>query len=213
MLRARSRRKPLGVTLVEVLVVGGIMSGLQSGGHWRYAISKANEIRGMSNLKQIHQLLMIQSMAGGLPKAALYPKGDPKTDPTSILRLIPGAVPKLFTSPFAPEPLRKKVLTYAWNSDLNGKSLDAVKGDTWMLIDMAAFITDPKVPKPSKYLVLYANGSVKSVSQPPADILQAVAEAQKKQQSGAGPEGSDSPGGARKEEEGFDRLPSPARRP
>ena len=204
MLRARSRRKPLGVTLIEVLFVGGIMSGLQSRGNWRYAIHKANEIQGMSNLRQIYQLLMIQSMATGLPKADLYPKGDPRTDPKSIMRLIPGAVPKLFTSPFAPEPLRKKILTYAWNTDLNGKSIDRVKGTTWMLIDLPAFIADPKIPKPSKYLVLYANGSVKVIRDLPPDIVKAIAEAQRKLKSGASPKTPASPASARKEEEGFD---------
>ena len=56
MFRSRARRRSAGFTLVEVLVVTGIMGGLQSQsqGNWRYGISKANEIKGIHNLKQIH---------------------------------------------------------------------------------------------------------------------------------------------------------------
>ena len=186
MLRARSRRRSMGFTLVEVLAAGSLMAGLQSGGNWRYAVSKAREIRGISNLKQIYQLLMIQSITSPLPRAALYPKGDPKTDPKSIMRLIPGAPPELFVSPFAPEPLRRKKLTYAWNPNVNGKQLDSVPRNTWLLIDLAAFITDPKIPKPKRYLVLYANGKAEAITALPANIQKAVQAAQDKKRGSTG---------------------------
>jgi hypothetical protein len=179
MLRARSRRKSLGITLIEVMTATSIMAGLQaqSGGNLRYAVSQAREVRGISNLRQIYQLLLIQSMTGRLPKAAFYPKDDPLKDPKSIVNKIQGAPKEMFISPFAPEPLRKKGLTYAWNDTVNGKTLDSVGGNTWLLIDLAAFIADPKVDRPRKYLVLYANGAAKAVRQPPADIVKAVKKA------------------------------------
>jgi hypothetical protein len=48
------------------------------------------------------------------------------------------------------------------------------------LIDIAAFITDPNVPKPTSYLVLYANGDAMAVDTLPPDIVKAVQEAQEK---------------------------------
>jgi len=156
------------------------MSSLHSQSNFRYAINKAREISGLNNLRQIYLLLQAHCIVSGLPKAAFYPKGDPLKDPKSIVRLIPGAPPQLFVSPFAPDALREKGLTYAWNTALNGKTLDAAPRGTWMLIDLAAFIADPSVPKPSKYLVLYADGRAVAVPQPPADIVQQVRQAQAK---------------------------------
>lgn len=182
MLRARSRRKPLGVTLIEVMAVTAIMGGLQSqsAGNLRYGITKAREIQGISNLRQIHMILMMQSMTGRLPNAALYPKGDPRTDPKSIMRLMRDVPAPMWVSPFAPEPLRKKGLTFAWNSAVNGKSLDAMPGNTWLLMDLAAFIADPKVNKPHKYLILYANGRSEAVANVPPDVERAVKAAKAK---------------------------------
>jgi hypothetical protein len=178
MLRFRNWRRVSGFTLVEVLVVTGIMTSLNSaGGGFQYAINAANETKGINNLKQIHMLLTAQ---GELPKAALYPKGDPKTDPTSILMQMRDAPAELFVSPFAPEELKRKGLTYAWNDTLNGKDLGLVPKDTWLLIDMAAFSADPNVPKPQKFLVLYADGRAMAVMNLPGDIAAAVAQVQAK---------------------------------
>ena len=174
MLSSRRRRRPLGFTLVEVLAVTGIMSGLYSQGNYRYGISKANEVKGLHNLRQLHLLLRMQTMTGGLPDAAFYPKGDPKTDAKSIVRLIQGAPPEMFLSPFAPEALRQKGLTYAWNDKVNGKGLDQVPGSTWLMIDLAAFIADPDVPRPQKYLILYANGRAAAATTLPPDIIKAI---------------------------------------
>jgi len=178
----RSRRRMLGFTLVEILTVTSIISGLQSqsGGNYRYGISKANEVVGLNNLKQIYLLLQTQMITEGYPKAAFYPKGDPMTDPQSIVKLVQGGVPQLFVSPFAPEPLRKTGLTYAWNDTVNGKQPDSVPGNTWLMIDLPAFIADPKIERPSKYLVLYASGKADALTTLPADIQKAVAEAQAK---------------------------------
>jgi hypothetical protein len=181
MFRPRSRRKSVGVTLIEVLAATSIMSGLQSqsGGNLRYGITKAREVQGISNLRQLHMLLMMQCMASPLPNAAFYPEGDPKTDPKSIMKLIPDAPPALFLSPIAPDPLQAKGLTFAWNTAVNGKTLDSLPGNTWLLADLAAFIADPKVARPGKYLVLYANGKAEAVTELPAEIVQAVQEAAK----------------------------------
>jgi type II secretory pathway pseudopilin PulG len=180
MLHARSRRKSLGFTMLEVLTVTSIMASLHSQGNYQYAINKANEIKGVSNLKQIHQLLMIQTITGGMPDAAFYPKDDPKKDPRSIVNLIQGAPQQLFVSPFAPAALQEKGLTFAWNDAVNGKGMDSVPSNTWLLIDLAAFVADPKIPKPTKYLILYANGKAEAVSNLPPDIAKAVEEAKAK---------------------------------
>lgn len=182
MLRARSRRKPLGITLIEVMAATAIMSGLQSqsGGNLRYGITKAREIQGISNLRQIHMILMLQSMTSRLPNAAFYPKGDPRKDPKSIMRILRNVPASMWVSPFAPDPLRKKGLTFAWNTDANGRTLDSLRPNTWLLMDLAAFIADPKVARPKKYLILYASGRAEAVAMLPPDILKAVKAARKK---------------------------------
>ncbi|HUT34700.1 MAG TPA: type II secretion system protein [Planctomycetota bacterium] len=180
MLQPRRRRKPVGITLIEILTVTSIMSGLHSQSNFQYAINKANEVKGLSNLRQIHLLLQTQCIAGALPRAAFFPEGDPKKDPKSITRLIAGAPPQLFVSPFAPPSLQDKGLSYAWNTALNGRTLDTVPRTTWVLIDVTAFLVDPDIPKPGKYLVLYADGRAEAIAEPPADIVKSVREAQAK---------------------------------
>lgn len=180
MLTSRTRRRGAGFTLIEVMAVTGLMAGLHSQGNYQYALSKANEIKGLQQLRQLHLLLQMQAMTGGLPRAAFYPKGDPLKDPKSIVRLVQGAPPQLFVSPFAPQALKRRGLTYAWNDTVNGKHLSAVPGNTWLLIDLAAFIADPRVPRPRKYLVLYASGRTQAVTTPPPDILKAVQAARAK---------------------------------
>ncbi len=180
MLRPKSRRKPLGITLIEILTVTSIMSGLNSQSNFQYAINQANQVKGLNNLRQIHLLLQTQCIADALPRATFFPEGDPKKDPKSITRLILNAPPQLFVSPFAPQSLQDKGLSYAWNTALNGKTLDTVPRTTWVLIDVMAFIADPSIAKPAKYLVLYADGRAEAVAEPPADIVKAVKEAEAK---------------------------------
>ena len=177
MFRFRARRGTLAFTLIEVMAASAIMTSLHSQGGYHYAITRAHETKGVHNLKQIHMLLYAQSMGDGLPKAAFYPKGDPKKDPKSILRLLQGAQSELFVSPFAPEGLKRKGLSFAWNDTVNGKDLSLLPKKTWLLIDLAAFIVDEKVPKPQRYLVLYADGTAMAVRELPADIVKAVKEA------------------------------------
>lgn len=181
MFRILRRRRLLAFGLIEVLFVSGIMTTMSSQtGGFRYAIDKAHEIEGVNNLHQIHMLLTTQCIGGALPNAAFYPQGDPKKDPKSILNLTEGAVPQLFVSPFAPEALKQKGLTFAWNDAVNGKDISLLPKDTWLLIDLAAFIADPAVPKPHRYLVLYADGRALALNSPPEDVVKAVREAQAK---------------------------------
>jgi hypothetical protein len=178
MYRIRQRRRSLAFGLIEVMMVSGIMTSLNSQtGGFQYALDKARETEGLSNLQQIYLLLVAQTTSGPLPNAAFYPKGDPKKDPNSIINLIEGAVPELFVSPFAPDPLKKKGLTFAWNDTVNGKDMSLLPKDTWLLIDMAAFIADPAVPSPHRYLLLYADGRTMAVVSLPPDIDKVVKEA------------------------------------
>jgi hypothetical protein len=181
MFRIRLRRRSLAFGLIEVMMVSAIMTTLnsQSGG-FRYALDMAKETQGKENLRQIYLLLVAQTTSQPLPDAAFYPKGDPKKDPKSILNLVEGAVPELFVSPFAPEGLKKKGLTFAWNDAVNGKDMSQLPKDTWLLIDLAAFIADPSVPAPHRYLLLYADGRVLAVTNLPADIAKVVQEARAK---------------------------------
>ncbi|MBM4038531.1 MAG: hypothetical protein FJ290_08455 [Planctomycetes bacterium] len=193
MLRPKSRRNSLGITLIEILTVTGIMSSLNSQSDFRYAINQANQVKGLNNLRQLYLLLQTQCISGALPRATFFPEGDPKKDPKSIIRLLPGAPPQLFVSPFAPQSLQDKGLTYAWNTALNGKTLDTVPRTTWVLIDVTAFIADPSIAKPAKYLVLYADGRAEAVAEPPADIVNAVKEAEAKKGKAAPKKGASAP--------------------
>jgi hypothetical protein len=182
MFRIRHRRRALAFGLIEVMMVSAIMTTLnsQSAGGFRYALDLAKETQGKENLRQIYLLLVEQTTSQPLPDAAFYPKGDPKKDPKSIINLIEGAVPELFVSPFAPEALKQKGLTFAWNDAVNGKDLSQLPKDTWLLIDLAAFIADPAVPVPHRYLLLYADGRTMAVTNLPADIAKVVQEARAK---------------------------------
>jgi type II secretory pathway pseudopilin PulG len=177
--RIHHRRRSPAFGLIEVMMVSAIMTSLNSSqmGGFQYALDKAKETQGLSNLRQIYLLLAAQTTSGPLPNAAFYPKGDPKKDPESIMNLIEGAVPELFVSPFAPEALKKKGLTFIWNDAVNGKDMSLLPKDTWLLIDMAAFIADPGVPSPHRYLLLCADGRTMAVNNLPPDIDKVVKEA------------------------------------
>ncbi len=181
MFRIRRRSRSLAFGLIEVMLVSAIMTTLnsQSGG-FRYALDLAKETQGKENLRQIYLLLVAQSTSEPLPDAVFYPKGDPTKDPKSIMNLVQGSVPGLFVSPFAPEELKRKGLTFAWNDTVNGKDLSQLPNNTWLLIDMAAFIADPGVPAPHRYLLLYADGRTLAVTSLPPDIDKVVQQARAK---------------------------------
>ncbi|MGO8703896.1 MAG: type II secretion system protein [Candidatus Brocadiia bacterium] len=178
MFRIRRRSRSLAFGLIEVMMVSAIMTSMnsQSGG-FRYALNAAHEAQGRENLRQIYMLLVAQTTSEPLPDAAFYPKGDPVKDPKSIMNLVQGAVPGLFVSPFAPEALKAKGLTFAWNDAVNGRDISNLPKDTWLLIDMAAFIADPGVPAPARYLLLYADGRAMAVPSLPSDIQKVVQQA------------------------------------
>ncbi|MGD0999251.1 MAG: hypothetical protein ABSA67_01015 [Candidatus Brocadiia bacterium] len=178
MFRIRRRPGSLAFGLIEVMMVSAIMTSMsnQAGG-FRYAFNAAKETQGRENLRQIYMLLVAQTTSEPLPDAAFYPKGDPRTDPKSIMNLIQGALPGLFVSPFAPEELKTKGLTFVWNDAVNGRDISNLPKDTWLLIDMAAFIADPGVPAPDRYLLLYADGRAMAVISLPPDIQKAVQQA------------------------------------
>ena len=180
--RIRHRRRSLAFGLIEVLAVSAIMTSMNSSqmGGFQYALDKAKEVKGTENLRQIYLLLLAQTTSEPLPDAVFYPKDDPKKDPKAIMNLIEGSVPELFVSPFAPEAMKKKGLTFAWNDAVNGKDMSQLPKDTWLLIDMAAFIADPNVPAPHRYLLLYADGRALAVVDLPPDIVKVVKEARAK---------------------------------
>jgi len=181
MFRIRRRSRSLAFGLIEVMMVSAIMTTLNSQmGGFRYALDAAKETQGRENLRQIYMLLVAQTTTEPLPDAVFYPKGDPAKDPKSIMNLIQGAVPGLFVSPFAPEELKKKGLTFAWNDAVNGRDISNLPKDTWLLIDLAAFIADPRVPSPRRYLLLYADGRALAVTNLPSDIQTAVQQARAK---------------------------------
>ena len=172
-LRFRTMRRR-GFGLIEVMTVTAIVSSLQTNSY-QGVRDRAVAIKCQHNLKQIALVLMT---SGALPNAAFYPKGDPKSDPQSLrvlLKQIPG---EMLVCPSMPAALKEKGLTFLWNDQLNGKSLLAAR--TWVLIEMSCLAEKPVAPHSGNFHILYTDGSVKSVSQPPKEIREMLSEARAK---------------------------------
>ncbi|NUQ01533.1 MAG: hypothetical protein HUU35_16940, partial [Armatimonadetes bacterium] len=186
-LLARRRR---GQGLAEVAVVCSIMTSMAGGGAgaaWQ-VLGTAQRTVAMNQMKQIHlALTMFADDNDALPTADMYPdiRKDPQAainSPRSIRKILGNGLPAaLWVAPRAPEVFQKAGLTYIWNSSANGKQLDQLGADTWLLADMnaAAFAVPDLVPQPQGigYLILYADGHVKYEMRPPAALANLPKEA------------------------------------
>lgn len=177
-MRLNRRKRKRGFTLIEVLAAAAIVTGVSSKSY-KNVHDRAAAMKCQHNLRQIGMILMT---SGPLPKAAFYPKGDPMKDPKSIRVLLSKKVPgEMFVCPAAPPELAKKGLTFLWNDKLNGRSMMGVR-KTWVLIEMNCLGKPAVAPHMGKYHVLYTDGSVATVTQPPKEIMDALTKASKKKQ-------------------------------
>jgi len=177
----RARLK-FGFTLIEVMTAMNIVASVSSGGYG-HVMNRAKALQCQNNLRQMG--LVFKTM-GNLPNASFYPKGDPKSDPKSLLVIgkKAGLSDGMFMCPTAPAEFREKGLTFLWNDAVNGRGSFSVSRE-WLMIEMNALSAKPTPPHSGKYHVLYGSGSVKAVSSIPKEIEKAKAMAKKKSKSTA----------------------------
>jgi prepilin-type N-terminal cleavage/methylation domain-containing protein/prepilin-type processing-associated H-X9-DG protein len=167
-------RKRAGFTLVEVLAVTSIMTGLASNGNnFAACKDKANQTVCKNNLMQIHRALMMFLMDNeSYPQAWFFP---PDKHPyreqyniANILKSYTGA-PQLFICPTACQELQQRKITYLWNDQLNNKGQDSLPNptETWVMEDINAVTNKVPPSHDTGYNVLFGDGHVKFLAGPP----------------------------------------------
>ena len=169
------QRAVTAFTLIEITMVAGIVGGAQSS--YAGALNRAKRVACENNLRQIYQgLLMKDLFEGGIPKITFYSK-EPRKDPQSLLRVLGPEFASVLICPCMPEDIKKSGLTYLFNDELSGKSLDSIpkRQSTWLVMEMTAVVRDKKDPKklagPQPHSggvnVLYVDGHVEFTTTPP----------------------------------------------
>jgi len=162
-------------TLVEVTIVAGIIAGAR--GSYTGAMDRARRMACQHNLQQLYQgLYQLDLFDGRLPEISFFSK-DPQKDPKSLLRVLGPEFSGVLLCPTMPEDIKKHKVTYIFNDELSGKSLDSVRDrrKTWVLMGMTATVRDPKdkrrlagpQPHSGGVNVLYADGHVEWTKTPP----------------------------------------------
>ena len=185
MLKARKLGRA-AFTLLEVMVVTTIMSSQANnyGEVKRIAYQKSCA----NNLRQIYQgLLMYDMTNGGLPDAKFYPK-DPKTDPKSLVKLLGPSFEPVCVCPVFPSAIKETGLTYIFNDELAGQSLDQVRDarKTWLVTEMNAVSDKVPMPHPGGFHILYADGHIDVTQDRPAIFAEMQKELEEKAKSGEG---------------------------
>ncbi|MBN1269532.1 MAG: hypothetical protein JXB04_08095, partial [Kiritimatiellae bacterium] len=98
---------------------------------------------------------------------------DARQDHESLRVLIEreGVSGEICVCPSSPALVREAGLSYVWNGRLNGQKLAGRSRPEWMLIEIHALSDQVPTPHGGGYHVLYTDGSVARVSEPPPDLL------------------------------------------
>ncbi|KPJ62695.1 MAG: hypothetical protein AMS15_03120 [Planctomycetes bacterium DG_23] len=164
MIGSLKRWKKKAFTVAELLVVTTIITSAGTGASsYKHAMDKAKQTACLHNLKQVALGLQMYELENGrLPDAKFFPE-KPLKDKRSILKFLKG-YEQCLICPTMPDEIKKKGLTFIWNDEVSGMSLDQIedKSKTWLLIEMTA-VTPKKVPPPHRggYNILYADWQVK----------------------------------------------------
>jgi prepilin-type processing-associated H-X9-DG protein len=172
---ARRRRSVLAFSLVEVMVVSAIVTSIPAAQYAR-AKQKAYEVRCMSNLQQIGQMVtMFHDSEGKYPEAVFFPN-DALNDPKSIIKVMEEAgypVPReMWICPGAPPELAGKNCTFVYNDKCGGRAVLKAPDKAWLLVEVNCVSKSVPPPHPGGYNVLCADGHVVTTTQLPSDLLQ-----------------------------------------
>ena len=170
MLGLNRKRRVLGFTVTELVVVTGIVTSTGSGGYMGVK-DRAKRTQCQQNLRQVGMAIqMHEMMNGALPSAKFYPK-EPREDGQSILNLLPG-YERCMVCPCMPHSLQAKGLTFLWNDRYGGKGLSAIPNpsQTWLMIEMSAVSKDAPPPHQGGYNVLCADLQVRHWTNLPPEL-------------------------------------------
>jgi prepilin-type processing-associated H-X9-DG protein/prepilin-type N-terminal cleavage/methylation domain-containing protein len=139
----RSRR---GFTLAEVMTTATLIASLGGGGAFGGITSKGHQEVCLQHLKTIGLALQLRDLRGKpLPDAVFFPQDS--TAEKSLVKLMEAdALPQAFICPAAPLALKKKGISYIFNSKYAGKPVTEVPepSKTWLVTDIN--LVDPKIP-------------------------------------------------------------------
>lgn len=162
----RGRRR--GFTMVEVLVVTGIMTGL-GGGAFPNVTNKAHQVECYNQLRQI--FLAFQMMAAAdepLPRAWFYPPDNHQyREQFNLVNIMAknGVDKQFFICPSAPEELKQRGICYLYNDRLSERTLDSIEkpAETWLMMDVNGVTDQIPAAHNGGCNVLYCDGHVKWV--------------------------------------------------
>jgi prepilin-type processing-associated H-X9-DG protein/prepilin-type N-terminal cleavage/methylation domain-containing protein len=161
----RSHRR--GFTMVEVLMVTGIMSAL-GGNSFQNVTNKAYQTQCLNNLRQIFMGFQMQAANDEpLPQAWFYPPDPPhpQRDRYNLVNLMAGhGVPRqLFICPSAPTEIKQRGCCYLYNDRLSNINLDNLPNpsQTWLMMDVNAIHGEIIPSHNGGCHILYGDGHVK----------------------------------------------------
>lgn len=166
----KRKRRVLGFTVTELVIVTGIVTSMGSGGYSGVK-DRARRVQCQHNLRQISmELRMYEMTNGGLPNAKFYPK-NPREDGRSILKMLPG-YERSMVCPVMPPGLKQKGLTFLWNDRYSGKPLSAIRNasQTWLMIEMTASTKNAPAPHQGGFNVLCGDLQVRHWKKVPAEL-------------------------------------------
>jgi len=150
----------IGFTLVEIVVVVGIISAASTGMYQVIKRGKATECS--SNLRQIHQAVSMFIMDNNvLPDAKFFPESS--SDPKGIQNLLKqyGISKGICFCPSIGQKLNIYGTNYIWNDSLSNKTPGSSSSSDWLMTEMTAVSSKISSPHSAGYMILYADGHVK----------------------------------------------------
>lgn len=123
----------------------------------------------MAQLRQFYIALELYELDyGRLPHMAFYPD-DAWLDPHSLLVVLDpyGVTSEMGLCPHSHHRIRKRGLSYVWNTEANGRSLQELDPDMWLITGINALSHQVRRPHIGRHITLYADGRVLRSRRPP----------------------------------------------
>jgi prepilin-type processing-associated H-X9-DG protein len=158
-----------GYTTGELLLVTTIVTSISTGSYIM-AKKKAVETVCKNNLHQIQSALtmFLTENNDRLPDGVFYPK-EMSSDKAIHNILNPYIRGNVFVCPALPDELQKRGLTYLWNDIFSGKRINVIQNadKEWLMVEMTAVSKDIPPPHAKGYTILYLDGHIDYLHQPP----------------------------------------------